>query len=158
MKKLTVKINSFLPKTPTKLIEYQKSISIFIYGTLGIIIFFEGCRTFFANPYVCAPVEVFFEGNYMVYLFDVTRGILHLFMDLSATLVLIGLSLLYAAFNYEKSNFVDISLFIFYSLSAYVHWVILFDGDRVVHRPFLGLIPLISIFSIIVLKQQKKPY
>lgn len=156
MKKFTIKIYEFLSKSPVRLIEYHKDISIFIYVTLGAIFVFEGCRTFFENPYVCPPIQVVFRGDYIMYSISIIQGMLHLILDLSATLIIVGAALLYASLNYNRSDIVDISLFAFFAITSFVHWVESLNEERIINGPFLSIIPLLLMGTIILLKTYEK--
>lgn len=156
MKKIPSGKFAFPMHFPFNIAEYQRKISVVVYFLLGALFLTEGIRTIFDNPYVCPPAEINYNGNFVIYLVSIILGILHLIMDLSITLVLIGYWALWAAFNYSKSNIVDISLLIFFSISSFIHWNESFNEDRIIYTPFLGILPLLVVLFIIILKQSGK--
>lgn len=139
--------------TTSHMSDYKKKISISVYLILAITFITIGSYTLFENPFVCRPIHSIYTDNYILDSLAVTQGILHLFIDLSATYLLIGLRLLWSAMNYEKSNYFDYLVFIFFFISLITHWVESFNEERDVNNPIYSLIPMLLIGFVILIKR-----
>lgn len=133
---------------------YQKKLSIIIYLSLGTTLISISTYTLYENPFICTPSEIYTE-DIVLYCLAVVQGILHLFMDLNLTFIIIGLSLLWSIMNYEKSNYNDYLVFTFFLISSITHWLESFNEEREVNHPIYSFIPMILIALVIALKRIK---
>lgn len=139
------------------MLSYQKKISILIYLLLGFAYLYEGIRTLTENPHVCLPVHVHYNGDYTHYFMGVTQGVLHLFMDLSITYALVGITFIWSLYNYEKSEKLDYVLALFFLFSTVTHWNESFNEERDVNSPIFSLIPFLLLVIVIGIKRIKPP-
>jgi hypothetical protein len=87
----------------------------------------------------------------------VTQGVLHLFMDLSITYALVGITFIWSLYNYEKSEKLDYVLALFFLFSTVTHWNESFNEERDVNSPIFSLIPFLLLVIVIGIKRIKPP-
>lgn len=155
MKNIVPRKFTFSTQSNFSTIGYQQKTSILVYFILGAVFVGQGCNTFFENPYICVPAQVYYSPDDLSYYIKVFQGVFHLSIELSATFIVIGGILLWAAFNFSKSDNIDFLLFIFFSISTFIHWNESFDEARVIHSPLISLIPLILIIIVIIIKRSQ---
>lgn len=131
---------------------YQKKISTSIYLVLGVIFTVGGLDTLFENPFVCLPLNNVDTDSFL-HFFQICQGILHLFMDLSATYALIGFLFLWSSLNYDRSQSLDYFFLVFFFFSFITHWNESFNIERNVNNPLFTFIPLLFVSTVIILRK-----